>query len=107
MFYFHFDLPFQSLLKFPRRNDQKDYLIFERNITEHKVFELQISRWMTTDVFSMSVELGFFGADHAGPGLSLTIMGYGLIVGLKDNRHWSCTHHRWMTDQEMIDDFTL
>ena len=63
-------------------------------ITTYKVFELEVhrhaSRW-----FSISIDLRWFGFDHAGPELGLNILGYEVFLGIRDTRHWNHKEHRW------------
>ena len=109
MLYIRVEFPFQSLVKFAERENQTDYLNHDLKLTANKNFSLQVSRWSFTEIFSASMDLSLIGRDHAGPEFAITILGFGLTIGVHDRRHWNYEAHRWMTDQESIaalDDFS-
>jgi hypothetical protein len=77
-----------------------DYYWKDVKLSKHKNFEIQISRFESSYLLDMSVDLTWWGRDHAGPELDLNLFGYMFNVKIYDSRHWNYQEHRWMTDEE-------
>lgn len=84
----------------------KDYYYHHINLTKHKNFEIQISRFDPCDLVNVSVDLRWWGSDHQGPELEINLMGLMFLVKIYDSRHWDYTENTWIDplDQENAND---
>lgn len=77
-----------------------DYLYWDKKLTENKNFEIQISKFEPSDLFSMNIDFRFWGSDHQGPSFGVELFGYFFNVQIYDGRHWNWDKGRWQTDEE-------
>lgn len=77
-----------------------DYIEEEWLVSEYKFLSLQLTRWSMARLFSLRLDLGWFGEDHAGPELTIELFGYMFHVSLKDTRHWNYDEGRFQTYEE-------
>lgn len=80
--------------------ENQDYYCKDVKLTQHKNFEIQISRFKPARILDIGIDLRWCGQDHQGPGLDLNLFGYMFNVKIYDSRHWKYDEHRWMTVQE-------
>ena len=78
----------------------KDYLYVDGQITKNKSFEFQISKF----AYSFPI-IGFDFSyrpyqDHAGPRLTIALLGIEFMASLYDNRHWFREEGRWFEPGE-------
>jgi len=75
--------------------EPRHFAAFSKNITAHKTFELQISRFDLDRIIDIDLDLNWRGRDHAGPKLELSVLGYYFAVLVYDNRHWDYDLNQW------------
>ena len=92
MFSFRFTLanPFKPWHTMP-----KDYVCYDRKLTEHKSFELQISRWSPDLILNFNIDTQWYGRDHGGIEFSIELFGYYFAAKIYDDRHWDYEEHCW------------
>ncbi len=95
----HFNLTLRSPWKWTGLQTRlsKDYVEFDRPITENKCVSLQVSRWNMDYpyIVGLSVRLSWRGEDHAGLFVDLTLLDHSVIVNLYDRRHWDDEADKW------------
>jgi hypothetical protein len=57
-------------------------------LSEHKSFEVQLSKWEATNWFNVSLKWDFKG-DHCGPTFIIEIYNFYFGVCIYDHRHWN------------------
>lgn len=77
----------------------KDYYYKHVTLTSNKSFEIQISRFDAYHVFDVGLDLRWWGSDHAGPELEISIWGFTFMVKIYDHRHWDIDQHCWCTNE--------
>jgi hypothetical protein len=73
--------------------ENTDYYWKDVNLTKHKNFEIQISRFEPDHVFDVAVDLCWWGRDHAGPELDINLWGFMFNMKVYDSRHWNHDEH--------------
>jgi hypothetical protein len=81
---------------------KNDYYWKHRKLSKNKNFEIQISRFVPTELVNVGIDLRWRGQDHQGPEIDLNIYGYMFNVKIYDRRHWNWEENRWQTDEEAI-----
>ena len=85
------------------RKMQKDYVCKDWKLSENKSFELQITKWNSmSEFFTFELDTCWFGMDHAGPEIHVSVLGYAFIAKLYDHRHWNWEEGRFQTLEEAI-----
>jgi hypothetical protein len=79
---------------FCKKETFKNLFCFEKLITKNKFFEFEILRYSRT-LFQVGVHFNPVGTDHGGLDLQLWIFGFGIIVGIRDRRHWDDENWKW------------
>jgi hypothetical protein len=88
-----------------RPNDnvkQKDYVEWDKRLSENWATELQISRMPLRDIFELHVDLSWAGKDHAGPMLEFSIFNFFFNFRLYNVNHWNWNEGRFYTKEEAI-----
>lgn len=78
----------------------KDYYWRDVNLTKNKSLEIQISRFDPYHVFDISLDLTWWGRDHAGPELDINIWGIMFNVKIYDHRHWDSKANTWESEPQ-------
>jgi hypothetical protein len=65
-------------------------------LSTHKFFELQFSRYAFNWV-ELSVDLNWRQTDHAGPWITVNLVGWTVDLRIVDNRHWNDETNAWET----------
>jgi hypothetical protein len=70
--------------------------LYERewSVSENKRVELQIYRY-SYELFSVVLNLRWWGRSHAGPEFEINILGLNFRIGLVDRRHWDHSTNTW------------
>lgn len=93
--------PFQRLIK-RKPWYQKDYVVWEPSVSKNWGFSFQLSKSGIGHIlFSIVIDLEWYGKDHAGPQLELEFLGWYLHAHLYNTNHWHYDKGRWMTLEEM------
>jgi hypothetical protein len=77
-----------------------DYIAEEWLVTSQKILSLQLTRWGMANLASFDLDLTWFGRDHAGPELTIELLGFMFHVSLQDTRHWNHDEGRFQTYEE-------
>jgi hypothetical protein len=80
--------------------ENKDYAFIDRQVSKNKSFELQISKFESSDIFEVALDLRWWGSDHQGPRLEINVLGYMFMMQLYDCRHWNYDVNRWFSDED-------
>lgn len=91
-------LTFRLLNPFYKTNndfESKDYFYRHWTLSKNKSAEIQISRFDRFHLIDCTVDLHWWGDDHAGPALDLNFLGYMFNVKVYDHRHWDYDNHCW------------
>ena len=64
------------------------------SVTKHRTLEIQTYRY-AWNLVMIDLELAWWGQSHAGPELEVSLLGWGLRVGLPSNHHWDHERHCW------------
>lgn len=90
---------FNFTIQNPGHNDKKhpwrDLFQGEWMLSKNKTFECIVD-YYTYDWFEVDLDTRWRGEDHAGPRIALRILGFGVRVALRDNRHWNYDKNRWV-----------
>lgn len=65
-------------------------------VTKYRVLELESYRH-TNFLIELELSTDWSGRDHAGPELSIGLIGYTICVKLYDTRHWDSEKNEWIT----------
>jgi hypothetical protein len=65
-------------------------------ITQHKRWEVQFSHY-AYNCAEIKLDFNWQGQDHAGPWITLNILGYTLDARIHDIRHWDDVDNCWST----------
>lgn len=89
----HFDIrnPWHNEERFPWR----DFYQGSWSITKNKTLEVCVDFYPFV-LAHLDIKTHLSGSDHAGPEFSIGLLGFGLDIGLRDNRHWDYTNNKWM-----------
>lgn len=79
-----------------------DYYCKDVKLSQHKNFEIQISRFEQSRLLDITIDLRWWGQDHQGPEFDFNLFGFMFNVKIYDSRHWNYEKHRWMTDEEAL-----
>ena len=63
-------------------------------LSEHKICEIEYY-YFSDDLFVFNLDLRWRGADHIGPSIMVTLLGYTFSVRIVDNRHWDYNKGCW------------
>jgi hypothetical protein len=72
----------------------KNLFLYNKQLTKHKFFEFQISYYFYS-YFYIEFECKLKCADHAGPRLEISFLGYCFGLSIYDNRHWDYERNDW------------
>lgn len=104
MIYFCFNIDRPSRRKYNESIErQKDYILFERSLTENKTLSIQLSKSPEyIKIFGITVDMSIWsGKDHAGFIFEIDLMRYFFIFSICDNRHWNYEKNRYYTKEEL------
>jgi hypothetical protein len=66
----------------------------DTEITNNKCIELECF-YSNSNVLEFNLDLSFWGSHHAGPSLTIGILGYTCSLRLYDKRHWDYDVNDW------------
>lgn len=90
-----FTFSIQSPFK-PIRKASKTYFLTDRRVSKNKSLSIEFTRLgECNDLFDITLDLRWFGIDHAGPRFELWIGRYMFSINLHDHRHWDYDKHTW------------
>lgn len=92
----------------PRPNDrtkQKDYVLWDKRISENWAAELQISRMPLRNIFEIHVDTSWTGMDHAGPRLELVLFNWFFNFQIYNVNHWNWDEGRFYTKAEALAEY--
>lgn len=84
---------------FPQRMGD-DFFFLDRKLSQYKNLEIQVSHMGWATLFEAEIDLRWFGHDHAGPRLALTLFGLYACIQVYDGRHWNHEANRWERDDD-------
>lgn len=93
MIYFNFTV--QNPWHNEKKRPWKDLFQGEWSVSKNKTFELMLD-YYTYDLCELGFDTRWRGQDHAGPQFELRILGLGMRVAIRDNRHWNYDEDRWV-----------
>ena len=64
-------------------------------VSTNKTLEMQVTHY-AWNWFEISLDLNWYGSDHAGPKFEVNLFGYTATIQLCDNRHWNDKAHDWV-----------
>jgi len=64
-------------------------------ISKNKSFEVQLAQFELQNFFNLDIDLSWNGSDHAGPGISIEILGVYIAAKFYDHRHWDYDNITW------------
>ncbi len=83
----------------------KDFFFLDRKLSPHKNLEIQVSHMGFHRLLEVEIDLAWFGRDHAGPKLSLTVLGLYACIQVYDGRHWNHETNAWVRDGDGYHDW--
>lgn len=92
----------------PRPNDntkQKDYVLWDKRLSENWATELQISRMPLRNILEICIDTSWAGKDHAGPRLELTLFNWFFSWQLYNVNHWNWDQGRFYTKAEALAEY--
>ena len=66
-------------------------------LTKNKSWELQVWKGSVYELLKLELDLAWRGHDHAGPNLSVGVLGIEITIKIYDNRHWDYEKGTWQT----------
>ena len=88
------------IIKNPLHNEVKSpwksLYQWEKLITKNKIFEIGFFKY-SYSLFEFNLTTNVWGSNHAGPDISLSVLGYEIHLGLHDRRHWNYETNDWQT----------
>jgi len=85
-----------------RQHKFVDVFSSTRKVSKNKNFEIEIQSNHDT-LFAFDISLAFKGYDHAGPSISLTVLGFYIGLQVYDSRHWDYEGGHWENVLETMD----
>ena len=64
-------------------------------LSTNKSFEIQIAQFGLQYLFNLDIDLNWKGEDHAGPSITLEILGVYFNAKFYDHRHWDWDNNTW------------
>lgn len=93
MIFFHFSI--QSPFK-PLRRPSKTYFLTDKPVSKNKRLVIEFTKLGEyIDLLEMTLDLRWYGIDHAGPRFDLLVGTYMFSINLYDKRHWDDDKHTW------------
>lgn len=92
----------------PRPNDkvkQKDFVLWDKRLSENWATELQISRMPLRDIFELYIDTSWTGKDHAGPIFELTVFNFYFNFRIYNINHWNWDAGRFYTKEEALAEY--
>lgn len=80
--------------------EQKDYVMWNKLLSDNWATELQISKWSMDNFFEIWVDTSWRGKDHAGPTLYLEFLGYMFNFKIYNRNHWNWDTGQFYTQEE-------
>jgi hypothetical protein len=65
------------------------------SLTKNKTLEIQLWKSSPYHLISFGLDLSWRGSDHAGPELSVELLGFDFTIKIYDNRHWDYKLGTW------------
>lgn len=93
MIFFHFSI--QNPFK-PKAKASKTYLLFDTDLSKNKNLQVEFTKMsQCLDILDITLDLRWYGIDHAGPRFDLSIGRFMFSINLYDARHWDDRKHTW------------
>lgn len=73
----------------------KDYFYYHKQLLTNKSLEIQISKFNRSSIIDFTLDLHWWGNDHAGPRIDLNVLGYMFNLHIYDHRHWDYENNCW------------
>jgi hypothetical protein len=92
----------------PRPNDntkQKDYVLWDKRLSENWATELQISRMPLRNIFEIHIDTSWAGKDHAGPILEIELFNWFFNFRIYNVNHWNWDKGRFYTKEESLAEY--
>lgn len=70
-------------------------------LSKNKALEVQVWEGAIYDIFHLTIDLSWRGSDHAGPSITIGILGWEFICKIYDSRHWNYKKGDWERDQRL------
>lgn len=80
---------------FRKSRENKDYFYKHWTLSTNKSAEIQISKFDHDRLIDCTIDLHWWGDDHAGPKIDFSLLGYMFTANIYDHRHWDYDNHRW------------
>lgn len=80
-----------------RNKERRTFFSIDRPIEwlPNKNWDIELHYYTWTNLLSIEIDFGWFGSDHAGPSISIDILGFCFRLAIYDGRHWDSTNGRW------------
>jgi hypothetical protein len=65
-----------------------------------KHWEFEITQTSPADLFELEIDLDVKGRDHAGPSITMVLLGFSFAARIYDERHWHHEENRWLAPGE-------
>lgn len=92
----------------PRPNDrtkQKDYVLWDKRLSENWASELQISRMPLRNIFEIHIDTSWTGKDHAGPRIEIEFFNWFFNFQIYNVNHWNWDEGRFYTKEEALAEY--
>ena len=91
-----FDLSIKNIFHKTNRTSFINHLYNKYiSITNYKNFEIEIYKDAEKKLFSLLIDLNWYGSDHCGPQLEISILGFYFNIKIYDSRHWDYDTNSW------------
>lgn len=103
-------IEFNFRINHPRPNDntkQKDYVLWNKRLSENWATELQISRMPLRNILDIYVDTSWTGKDHAGPRLGFSLFNWFFNWQLYNVNHWNWDEGRFYTKAEALAEYEM
>lgn len=82
--------------------NQKDYVVWDKRLSENWATELQISRWSMHNLVEIWIDTSWRGKDHAGPLIYIELFGFMFNFKIYNVNHWNWDAGRFYTKEEQL-----
>jgi hypothetical protein len=77
-----------------RHSPFRNHWVWSKKVTQHKVWEVQVSQY-AYNFLELQANLAWWGEDHAGPRITINILGLTLDICVYDTRSWDDVTNSW------------
>lgn len=81
-------------------HNQHDFVYKDWQMRAHKHLEAQVTWWDWQTLLEFKLSTHWRGRDHAGPSISITILGLMFDLSIYDDRHWNYDLNCWQEYSE-------